>query len=514
MTSETISDLDKTLAFSRALHDFEEVESLLEFLISRFITDLEAERGFLILFDKGRHNYKFAQTLEGSTIDEPDSEISTSLVDEAVRRERALLVHAALDDPHFAESQSIQRLELLSAVCAPLMTFRSGVLGVIYLDNRSEIGRFSQRDCDMLEVLALHAGAALECAALKSRGFSDERRTEDMSQELNQQFRRTLTSLTGQIQTSHWLYANGAATNLREIQNSLRQGLELSDAVDALNYSPHKEQFQLCELGHIIEAAIGHVNGLKDHPIKPEIRPVQLECGPLELQKAFEELLRNAWEATQGKKDRRIDVAGGISKDDAWVTITDNGPGFTDESQSRAGKPFFTTKRNAKGMGLNVAGAIIESLGGALAWGSQAGKTEVRVELPNAIRKPASPTDKAIQKARILLVDDSSTAAGVLIQTLARHGHEVIHVDTPEGAKPRLNEDWDLLIVDGGFSLSQLQSLIKTAKALPEAPSVILLTSWSEWSQAAELSQADMAISKPIQLRYLPRVVNQALQAR
>ena len=214
MTPETVSDLDKTLAFSRALHDFDEVEPLLKFLISRFILDLEAERGFLILFENDRHVYKFAQTLEGSTIDAPKDEISTSLVDEAIRRRRALLVCDALDDPHFADSQSIRRLELLSAVCAPLMTFRSGVLGVIYLDNRSEIGRFSQRDCDMLEVLALHAGAALESASQESPATSDVRQTEDISQALNQQFRRTLTSLTGQIQASHWLHVNGAEANL------------------------------------------------------------------------------------------------------------------------------------------------------------------------------------------------------------------------------------------------------------------------------------------------------------
>ncbi|MDP7250521.1 MAG: GAF domain-containing protein [Planctomycetota bacterium] len=514
MTPETVSDLDKTLAFSRALHDFDEVEPLLKFLISRFILNLEAERGFLILFENDRHVYKFAQTLEGSTIDAPKDEISTSLVDEAIRRRRALLVCDALDDPHFADSQSIRRLELLSAVCAPLMTFRSGVLGVIYLDNRSEIGRFSQRDCDMLEVLALHAGAALESASQESPATSDVRQTEDISQALNQQFRRTLTSLTGQIQASHWLHVNGAANHFRELQNSLRRGLEISNAVEALNYSPQKEQLQLCELGHVVEAAIGHVNGLKDHPVKPDVRPVQVECGPLELQKAIEEVLRNAWEATQGKKDRRIQVAGGIAGSNAWVTVTDNGTGFTEESQSRADEPFFSTKRNAKGMGLTVAQAILKPLGGMLTWVSQAGLTEVRVELPNATQKPESSSGRPVQKARILLVDDSSASAGIMVQTLVRHGHEVTHINAPDEAESRLKENWDLLMVDGGFSLSQIQSLTELAKALPDAPAVILLTSWSEWSQAAELSQADMAVSKPIQLRYLPRVVNQALQAR
>ncbi|MDA0839700.1 MAG: GAF domain-containing protein [Planctomycetota bacterium] len=516
MTQGNVSDLDKTLAFSRALYDFDEVESLLKFLISRFITDLEAERGFLILFEKGRHVYKFAQTFEGLTVDDPDKEISTSLVEEAVRRERAILVHDALADPHFAASKSIHRLELLSVVCAPLMTFHSRVIGVIYLDNRTEIERFSQRDCDMLEVLALHAGAALEinCNDLSGRA-EESSHTGNISLELNQQFRRTLTDLTGQIQASHWLYANGAATNLREIQTSLRRGLELTRAVQTLAAPPRKDQFQPCDLKSVIEAALSHVTGLRDQSVDPKIGQVMLECSPPELQQAFEELLKNAWEATHGMKDRQVAVTGGIAHGTAWVSITDNGMGFSDESQERAGEAFFTTKKNVKGLGLNVAAAIINSFDGTLTWASQDGRTEVRVELPNAVHKPEVSPDQIIQKGKILLVDDSSTAAAVLVQTLTRHGHDVTHVTAPDEAETRLNEiEWDLLLVDGGFSLSQLQSLIRSAKALPIAPGVILLTSWTEWSHAAELSQADMAVSKPIQLRYLPRVIAQALQAR
>lgn len=51
------------------------------------------------------------------------------------------------------------------------------------------------------------------------------------------------------------------------------------------------------------------------------------------------------------------------------VSVTDSGPGMTDEQRRRAFEPFFTTKKNGMGMGLSISRSIIESYGGRLwAW--------------------------------------------------------------------------------------------------------------------------------------------------
>jgi nitrogen fixation/metabolism regulation signal transduction histidine kinase len=49
-----------------------------------------------------------------------------------------------------------------------------------------------------------------------------------------------------------------------------------------------------------------------------------------------------------------------------WIAISDNGPGFTEESVRRAGTPFYTTKSKGVGLGLHVARRIIEAHAGRL----------------------------------------------------------------------------------------------------------------------------------------------------
>ncbi len=70
------------------------------------------------------------------------------------------------------------------------------------------------------------------------------------------------------------------------------------------------------------------------------------------------------------------------------VTVTDRGRGMTPEEAARAGEPFFTTKPTGKGMGLGlfVARAAIEQLGGTLTVSSRPGAgTVATVHLPSDV---------------------------------------------------------------------------------------------------------------------------------
>ena len=48
------------------------------------------------------------------------------------------------------------------------------------------------------------------------------------------------------------------------------------------------------------------------------------------------------------------------------LTFRDTGPGFSEDTLSKAMDPFFTTKDNGTGLGLPIVQAIIDSHGGSM----------------------------------------------------------------------------------------------------------------------------------------------------
>jgi len=82
------------------------------------------------------------------------------------------------------------------------------------------------------------------------------------------------------------------------------------------------------------------------------------------LEQALLNLLNNAADASP----RAVAVSARAEAGRIVVDILDDGPGLTDEVRSRAGEPFFSTKRPAGGMGIGLflANATIERLGGSV----------------------------------------------------------------------------------------------------------------------------------------------------
>lgn len=78
--------------------------------------------------------------------------------------------------------------------------------------------------------------------------------------------------------------------------------------------------------------------------------------------RAIVNVLNNAIEATETEGLIRIDAR----KDKGWVilTVTDNGPGFSDDALGKAFEPFFTTKSKGTGLGLAYSKKVIEAMGG------------------------------------------------------------------------------------------------------------------------------------------------------
>lgn len=105
--------------------------------------------------------------------------------------------------------------------------------------------------------------------------------------------------------------------------------------------------------------------------------------------RALRGLVRNALQASTGPV--RLTVR--RQSERVEITVVDQGSGMSEETLARVGEPFYTTKETGRGMGLGVflARALAERMGGSLELSSQLGRgTTVRVLLPQHAGKRAT----------------------------------------------------------------------------------------------------------------------------
>jgi signal transduction histidine kinase len=104
------------------------------------------------------------------------------------------------------------------------------------------------------------------------------------------------------------------------------------------------------------------------------------------LRQAFSNLLRNALESCAAQSLTPVVVIEGqVSRDEGSCTlvVSDNGPGFSEETRDRVFHPFFTTKPQGTGLGLALVQKIVVSHNGRVTAGNGPGG-RITIVLPIA----------------------------------------------------------------------------------------------------------------------------------
>jgi two-component system, LuxR family, sensor kinase FixL len=106
----------------------------------------------------------------------------------------------------------------------------------------------------------------------------------------------------------------------------------------------------------------------------------------VQLQQVLVNLFRNALDAMAESPRRELNVrtrrlAGNMIE----IEVSDTGPGFAEDAESRLFQPFFTTKESGMGVGLSISRTIIEAHGGQMrARTNDSGGATFRFTLPIA----------------------------------------------------------------------------------------------------------------------------------
>jgi sigma-B regulation protein RsbU (phosphoserine phosphatase) len=143
-----------------------DLDDVLNKVIDEIISVLHAERGFVVLCERGNELvFRAARGMGHTTIDDPQLQISRGIVNQAIQDGKPVLTSNAQMDSRFSGRQSVNILGLTSILCAPLMV-RDRSLGAVYVENRLQAGIFSEDDLDLLGAISSTAAIAIENARL------------------------------------------------------------------------------------------------------------------------------------------------------------------------------------------------------------------------------------------------------------------------------------------------------------------------------------------------------------
>ncbi len=143
-----------------------DLDEVLNRVMDEVIAAVQAERGFLMLREPdGRLVFHVARGMDHETIDDPQFQVSRSVVERVAHEGQAVLTSDAQADDRFRMRASVMSLGLRSILCVPL-ALKNAVLGVVYVDNRLQRGLFVQDDLELLSAIASSAAIAVENARL------------------------------------------------------------------------------------------------------------------------------------------------------------------------------------------------------------------------------------------------------------------------------------------------------------------------------------------------------------
>ncbi len=130
---------------------------------------VSADRGYVMLLENNGNNQelicKAMKSRDGATEEAGEVRISQTISDHVLRQGSSILTSDAQHDPRFQERQSVLLGGLRSVMAVPLAV-ESRIRGMIYVDNPFHINRFTERDLQLLTLIASVAAIRIENMSL------------------------------------------------------------------------------------------------------------------------------------------------------------------------------------------------------------------------------------------------------------------------------------------------------------------------------------------------------------
>lgn len=119
--------------------------------------------------------------------------------------------------------------------------------------------------------------------------------------------------------------------------------------------------------------------------VDSNLPPIVADIG--RMRQVLHNLMRNSIESMENQRDARVDIATRQvsvgNSDMIEISVSDNGPGFSDELKHQAFEPYVTSKPKGTGLGLAIVKKLVEEHGGQIRAGNrERGGAEIVILIP------------------------------------------------------------------------------------------------------------------------------------
>jgi PAS domain S-box-containing protein len=229
---------------------------------------------------------------------------------------------------------------------------------------------------------------------------------------------------------------------------------------------PAQPALRSVDVREVIRHAVREIGPLLPHDVAlqngPTDVPLYIAGDPSQLSQVLINLALNARDAIAGPGTitiaARLGTPGEFPRggDYVHITLTDTGAGIDNVDLPYIFEPLFTTKKTGTGLGLSVVWQIVTAHHGHISVDTEKGKgTTLHIYLPAIERREIEqvpdgrPPSEAMEKHRVLVIEDEPTVAEGLRMILEAEGFEVAVAENGETVTERLAEQVpDVVILD------------------------------------------------------------------
>ncbi|NES19474.1 MAG: AAA family ATPase [Symploca sp. SIO3E6] len=195
---ENLLDLAAVMKASQAISEEIVLEKLLEKLMKILLENTGAQSGLLLLETQGELLIEAEALVDGTIATlqslplefvKPDGEmplLSSAIVNYVVHTQESLVLNDALHEGKFTNQRYIQKYQVKSVLCVPLLN-QGKLSGIVYLENNLTTRAFTPERLELLKLLSGQAAIAIDNARLYNNLEQKvTERTQKLSDTLNE----------------------------------------------------------------------------------------------------------------------------------------------------------------------------------------------------------------------------------------------------------------------------------------------------------------------------------------